>query len=253
MTFTFGRRRPNAPPATHAGSMVAPPRRLVPERFEGLVDALVHDGDVGAVCTEIGCALASDGASLPEALEALRQTYALSSGHEPTFEATRAMTTSWSEASLQYLHALSCEDPLTGLASLAHVRSRLSEIYREADRRGTNVASSHALVVVDVVPPAAAAPGHGSTFDRVLRMAGVAECIRAVYSGGETLGRLGAGRAVAVVQRETRLGSSVAVLRQLLAEWGGDQDSTPPLCRLWIEPLPVDNEAAGRLLDELAR
>jgi GGDEF domain-containing protein len=241
-----------------AGAMVAPPPRLVPERFESLVDALVHGGDVGAVCTEIGCTLASDGASLPEALEALRQTYALSTGFEPSFEATRALTTSWTEASLQYLHALSCEDPLTGLASLAHVRSRLSEIYREADRRGTNVAATHALVVVDVVPREADQPSPGSTFDRVLRMAGVAECIRAVYSGGETLGRLGVGRAVAVVERATRLGSSVAVLRQLLAEWGGgggrdEGPATPPLCRLWIEPLPVDNDAAGRLLDELAR
>ena len=39
----------------------------------------------------------------------------------------------WSDATLEYLHDLSCEDPLTGLASLAHVRTRLDEIYREAE------------------------------------------------------------------------------------------------------------------------
>ena len=54
-------------------------------------------------------------------------------GTTPDFEAAEALSVAWSEATLEYLHDLSCEDPLTGLASLAHVRTRLDEIYREAE------------------------------------------------------------------------------------------------------------------------
>ena len=226
--------------------------KLVPHRFEALLDALLHDGDVVAVCSEIGCAVASDGASLEECMEALRATYAVAKGQEPSFEACRALAVSWSEASLQYLHALSCEDPLTGLTSLSHVRCRLAEIYREADRQGTNVASSHALVVVDLRVRADAAPELSHHFDRVLRVAGVAECVRAVYSGGETLARLGQDRAVALVARDRDLGGGLAVLRRLLEDWAA-HEAGQPRTRVWVEALPVDNDSAGRLLDELAR
>ena len=67
----------------------------------------------------------------------------------------------WSDATLEYLHDLSCEDPLTGLASLAHVRTRLDEIYREAELTDVGVAGSHALVIVELCfrePTAAAGP-----------------------------------------------------------------------------------------------
>ena len=88
----------------------------------------------------------------------------------------------WSDATLEYLHDLSCEDPLTGLASLAHVRTRLDEIYREAELTDVGVAGSHALVIVELCfreptggrgPPlhAGAAPGPGDRGDprRLLR------------------------------------------------------------------------------------
>ena len=253
MQFNFGRLQERLlstarSPTTQA---LASPK-LVPHRFEALLDALLHEGNVEAVCGEIGCAVASDGAALEECLEALRKTYAVAKGQEPSFAACRALTISWSEASLQYLHALSCEDPLTGLTSLAHIRSRLAEIYREADREGSNVASSHALVVVEVCVRAEAAPELSHHFDRVLRIAGVAECVRAVYSGGETLGRLGQDRAVAVVRRDDGLGAALAVLRRLLEDWAA-HETAQPRTRVWVEALPVDNDAAGRLLDELAR
>ena len=56
----------------------------------------------------------------------------------------------WSEATLGYLHQLSCEDPLTGLASLAHVRSRLSELYRCRATGTAPCPHTHALVVLDL-------------------------------------------------------------------------------------------------------
>jgi hypothetical protein len=77
----------------------------------------------------------------------------------------------------------------------------------------------------------------------------VTEAMRAVYSGGQTLGRLGLDRAVAVVPRSVDLGVSVALLREFLA----DLDLGAVDVRLWIEGLPAAADSATRLLDDLAR
>ena len=72
-----------------------------------------------------------------------------STGAVPSFPLVRAVSEGWSDAQLGYLHALSCEDPLTGLTSINHVRTRLGDAYRESARAG---AEPHvALVVIDIV------------------------------------------------------------------------------------------------------
>ena len=154
----------------------------------------------------------------------------------------------WSEATLEYLHDLSCEDPLTGLASLAHVRTRLAEIYRDAETTAVGVQQSHALVIVELCQRRRpAVPEH--RFTRALRLVQVTEAIRAVYSGGQTIGRLGQDRAVALVPRTADLGGSVALLREFL----GDLDLGGAEVRVWIEGLPASADSATRLLDDLAR
>jgi hypothetical protein len=77
----------------------------------------------------------------------------------------------------------------------------------------------------------------------------VTEAMRAVYSGGQTLGRLGLDRAVGVVARTVDLGVSVALLRDFLC----DLDLGEADVRVWIEGLPASADSASRLLDELAR
>ena len=101
-------------------------------RFEAIGEALASDADTTAACAVIGRDVARNGASLGEALDGLRATFTLMRGAPPDFESTEALAVAWSEATLEYLHQLSCEDPLTGLASLAHVRTRLAELYRDA-------------------------------------------------------------------------------------------------------------------------
>ncbi|MGZ4579670.1 MAG: hypothetical protein ACXVXG_03465 [Nocardioidaceae bacterium] len=227
-------------------------RRELPPRFEAVAEALASRGDVTAACSVVGRDVARDGAALGEALSGLRATYRLLSagrpGTEPSFEATEALSVAWSEATLEYLHQLSCEDPLTGLTSLAHVRTRLDEIYREAELTDELVQTSHALVVVELCfPDRAAGPEHA--FTRALRLVQLAEVLRSVWSGGQTIGRLGLDRAVAVVPRSADLGTSVALLRELL----GELDLGAAQTRVWIEGLPPAAASATRLLDELAR
>lgn len=224
-------------------------RLSLPRRFEAVGEALASGSDVAAACSVVGRDVARDGAALGEALSGLRSTYEIVLGTSPSFVAAEALSVAWSEATLEYLHDLSCEDPLTGLASLAHVRSRLDEIYREAELTDVPVSRSHALVIVELCfgGPTGAVPGH--RFTRAMRLVQVTEALRAVYSGGQTLGRLGLDRAVAVVPRASDLGMSVALLREYLDDLHlGDVD-----LRVWIEGLPPTADSATRLLDELAR
>lgn len=222
-------------------------RRMLPMRFEAVAEALMSDTDVVAACAVVGRDVARDGAALGEALDGLRATYTAVLGSAPEFDAAQALCVAWSEATLEYLHQLSCEDPLTGLASLAHVRTRLSELYRESERNGVSVRTSHALVIVETRLPAVTIPEH--QFTRALRLVRVAESVRSVFSGGETIGRLGLDRVVAVVPRDRELGVSVALLRDLLGQIGLGSAGL----RVWIEGLPESGSSATRLLDELAR
>lgn len=218
--------------------------------FLAVVEALQDDADAVPASSEVGRKLADDGVSLPEALDGLHAAYTAVKRTEPEFSAVRALSASWSDSSLAYLHSLSCDDPLTGLSSMAHLRSRLNEIHREAELTGRSVTTTHALVVVEApVGPA------GTSVDRELRLVDVAECLRIVYCGGETLGRIGTSRAVALVTRDDGLPEQVATVRALISAWRRDEDEFDelPLPRVWIEGLPASIEWSARLLDELAR
>lgn len=248
MFTSFARRRTETTQQSQGRDLPEDIRQQLPMRFEAVGEALASAGDVTAACSVVGRDVARDGAALGEALSALRTTYRLVLGADPAFDAAEALSVAWSEATLEYLHDLSCEDPMTGLTSLAHVRTRIAELYRDAELTDVPMRESTALVVVEVAfrRHDAFADHH---FTRALRLVQVAEAARSVYSGGQTIGRLGLNRAVAVVERDADLGQSVSLLREFL----GDLDFGPTDVRVWIEGLPATAGSATRLLDELAR
>jgi GGDEF domain-containing protein len=221
-------------------------RRRVPAGFDAVAEALVSGRSPVAACAVVGRATARDGVSLAEALEGLAATHTALGGAVPDFTATEALSVAWSEATLEFLHELSCEDPLTGLATFSHLRTRVAEVYREAEHLGIPVPTTHALVVVDVV--GAPAEGAGAPFTRALRLAAVAEALRTLFAGEETIARAGSDRILVLVRRAAELGETLAIARELF----GDLD-LPDLPRTWIEGLPPGPEGAVRLLSELAR
>lgn len=222
-------------------------RRSLPAHFEAVGEALASGTDPCAACAVVGRRLSGGGVDLGEALHGLRLTFALISGSEPDFRSAEAISLAWSEETLAYVHQLSCEDPLTGLASSAHVRARLSEIYRGAEQGGRSVATSHALVVIDL--PTVPEDGAADPFTSTWQLVREAEHVRAVFSGEETLGRLGPARLVVLTQRGHGLGRQVAGLRDLILA----RDLHAGLPRIWIEGLPASNAAAAAVLDELSR
>ncbi len=166
--------------ATADADPAAEVQGTLPTRFVAVGERLAAGHDASTACALVGRETARDGADLGEALDGLRATYAQILGGEPDFGAVRALCQAWSEETLGYLHQLSCEDPLTGLASLAHLRAKLAEVYRAADLGGQSAATSHALVVVDL--PRLAGPPRWDAFESALVLVRLAECCPAGVS-----------------------------------------------------------------------
>jgi len=235
-------------------------RSLLPLGFDAVGEALVSGTSPEAACAVLGRALARDGASLGEALSGLSATYTAMGRAMPEFTSVQALALAWSEAMLEFLHDVSCEDPLTGLATQSHLRARLAEVYREAERSGRPVPVSHALLVVDVTgSPRASPPRQAPEFATPvasrpfplalsLRLAAIADAIRTAFPGEETIGHAGSGRVVVLVRRAVDLRDTVTMLHDLLV----DLDLAADL-RLWVEGLPDSDDVAVRLLADLAR
>lgn len=245
--FAIRVRRDPADDPGARGSLPAEVRKGLPPRFEAVAEALASGSDSVPACHELGRELARDGASLEETLEGLRDTWRAVHGGDPSYDAIAALLVAWSESTLSYLHQISCEDPMTGLGSLAHVRSRLAELYR--GRSAGTMGESHALVVCELPGAGTAITGDGGQrLTRGLLLSRLGEATRTVFAGGEIVGRVGTHRVAVVARRDDRLGTRVRLLRSLLD--GIDLGGTT---RVWIEGLPANDTTAGLLLDELAR
>ncbi len=189
--------------------------------------------------------LARDGASLGEALSGLSSTFAAMGLAEPQFQAAEALSVAWSEVTLGFLHEVTCEDPLTGLATIPHLRARLAEVYREAARSGPAVRLGHALLVVDFSATPVPAGPHAA-FSRALRLAGAVEVLRSAFPGEETIAGAGSDRVLALVRRSSALGRGVCLTRELLEDL---EPAGEP--RVWLEGLPARADLAVPLLREL--
>jgi GGDEF domain-containing protein len=234
-------------PEARAAELTQTQLAALPPEFEAVGEALASgSGALIEAYAVLGHRLAADGVSLDEALSGLDTTFRVVLGAPPTFEDTRALSVAWSESVLGYLHRLSCEDPVTGLATMAHLQSRLAELYR-ASAENRPVAESHAVVVLDVGPPAAGEAVGAGVLTEDLRVARAAEAVRTVFAGQETVGRVAQHRLTVLAPRDERLGQRVALLRRLLA------NTERAAFRIWIEGLPRTREAAAATLSELAR
>lgn len=206
--------------------------RALPPRLLAVGEAQASGTDSVAACREAGRLLAGDGVALEDALEALHRTSVLVRGHQPDYAELVAVSVAWSDATLGYLHRLSCADPMTGLSTQAHLRGRLAELYRSFDVR-----RSHGLVVVE-------SAGAADAVSHSLDLARLGDTVRTVFAGSETVAGIGTTRVVVLVDRDDVLARRVALLRALLER---------TTARVWIEGLPGSDLAAGALLDELAR
>lgn len=233
----FATREPRqASRATAGAELTQAQQAALPPGLESVGEALAGQSrSVVEACWVVGRDLAEVGASLGESLDRLRSTTQLVRGRDPVFEETHALASAWSEVTLTYLHRISCADPMTGLASQAHLRERLAERYRGQDAGGRRGAA--ALVVIETQAPR-------DFVAHTKRITQYGEMARGVFGGSETVGRVGVRRIVVLAERDAELATRVQILRRMLDGRG---------MRVWIEGLPESERAATSLLDELAR
>jgi hypothetical protein len=216
-------------------------RAALPPRFEAVGEALASGSGSAVACEVLGGILARDGVSLMEALDDHARTWRLVRGEAPAYDDARALSVAWGEATLRYLHAVSCEDPLTGLASLAHLRTAIGDL-----RRAGPVHETHALVVV-ATGPAHDAEQLGEPLARAMEDARLGATVRGVFPGPETIGHVAPGRLAVLAPRDELLLRRFDLLLRMV------DAGHPPRPRVWIEGLPETDAGVEALLDELTR
>jgi hypothetical protein len=161
----------------------------------------------------------------------------------------RVTALAWADVAMDQLARIEVVDPLTGLPNSAYLRTRLGEIYRRAEATGTTVSAEHTLLVVGLDLSTVAG------WHRVTGMILLAEALRTVLDGGESIATLGPSTLVAVLPRDGQITSKAIELRRVLHERLSvdvqlDELDGP---RIRLVRLPATHDAACRLLGRLAR
>ncbi|NUP76683.1 MAG: hypothetical protein HOV96_03925 [Nonomuraea sp.] len=168
---------------------------------EYAIRAVVEGHDRPRACEERGAARAWAGVGIAEGLTDLAALFAVTGRGEPPFALVRAFVAGWAEQSFAPMADLQCEDPLTGLATVAYLRTRLGELYRGS------VAGGHLLVVAEPYGQT------GELAERLAAALNLATALRRAFTGDETLALLAPARVGAVTREDERLPAKVALLR----------------------------------------
>lgn len=157
----------------------------------------------------------------------------------------RAVSLGWSERAIAPPAGI--VDPLTALTGLGYLQVRLGEVYRGAATTGTPIGDSHALVLfrLDL-----ATGGLGRRLPLVL----VAESLRSVFDGGETLTVLSDAVAVVLCDRDDRVAQRAELARRFAQRLlVGDRWTRSVTVSAWVERLPATLEQASTMLVDLSR
>jgi hypothetical protein len=151
-------------------------------------------------------------------------------GRRRRLELLDALTIGWAEQGVERLSALPVVDPAAEMPTLAYLRLRLHELYREASLSGA-VLTDHCLLVVaetEYSPQRLVAEA---------RLTSLSSALQYAFVGGESIAAVTDRRAVALVARdEPRLTESLARLRSELNI--ALLEGRLPAVRCWRQLLP---------------
>lgn len=153
----------------------------------------------------------------------------------------RVVALGWTDVACGDLAETAAVDPLSGLASVRYLRTRLAEVYRGARARGERVAQEYALVSVTLSV-------HGWTRVAPLSVAG--EAAGVVFDAGESLAVVGRATVVVLAPREGIV-ERTKVLRRLLARRLTAEVGVARAPAVRIVALPATHDGACALLERL--
>lgn len=215
-------------------------------------------GTLSLACDQLGRSRATAGIGIAETIDDLAALFAVlddspaergpvgcgpAGGGGLPLPLVCSIAAGWAEEGLAQLSGSGCEDPLSGLATVPYLRTRLAELYREGTQSGTSPADTHRLLVVSL-------PSRPDPWRRMALAIVVGHDLRAAFPGGETLslarrnGITGTGLAIALVRVRADLPMRYARLRRTIR---GGLDA-----QLRMTRLPGLLPEALRLVDELA-
>ena len=233
------------------------------EAVDAVAKAIASDAERDAVlaCGRLGRSRAEAGIGIAETIEDLAALFAANDCTLPPLSHLTAACVGWTEEGLARHAQGRCEDPLTGLATVPYLRTRLAEIYREADQAGTSPARTHRLVVVQISRQADSSrddqPAGHDKANRPDPWHWMAQAImlghelRSAFPGGDTLcgsplSVAGTGQAIALVRARDDLPAQYANLRRTV------RVRLTSGAQIRMVPLPARLTEALRLVDELA-
>ena len=213
--------------------------------IDAVCDAVAAGSDVWGAAERLGRCRASAGIALAEALVDVDALASIVPGRY-TDTLRRAVSLGWADRITAPPSAVA--DPMTGLVTFDYLQIRLGEVYRAAEVRGEQVSSSCALVVVRLD-----LAGHVG-WQRTLPMILVADGLRRVFDGGQSLVLMGEAVAVALCERDPVLARRARLLQSMVTDAiERDPQIIVPGPSVWIENLPSTYSAALDLMTEIGR
>ncbi|MBB4935071.1 hypothetical protein F4561_005965 [Lipingzhangella halophila] len=201
---------------------------------ETLCAAAVEDTDMAEGCARFGQARARSGVTIGAALDDFAAFSDVVGWPAPPRRLVKAVAEGWADAGRSQDD---CQDPLTGLCTAAYLRTRLDEVYREANPGDPHMAS-HKLIVVSLDPRI-------NPWRRTARLIVLGYELRRIFGQGETVALLSRSRIGVLTPVRTNLVDHVRDLRAALcAENEADA---------WTVPLPESYADSLELLDDIGK
>src|SRR5579859_6939969 len=208
------------------------------------VDAVTHavlcrsEPELFQACGSLGRARGRAGVGIAETISDLGALYQALEAGDPPLRVVSSTAEGWAEEGMARHYDGSCEDPLTGLATVAYLRTRLGEVYREAADTGTSAVQSHRLVTVSL-------PGGPDPWRRLAGSILLGNDLRTAFPGGDTLTQVaGSGTGLALVRADDSMPARYARLRRVL--------TVRDRADIRMTQLPALLPEALRLVDRLA-
>ncbi|QFZ24846.1 GGDEF domain-containing protein [Saccharothrix syringae] len=216
--------------------------------------AVLGTADPSGELYRLGGARAESGSGLAETLLDLAALHAVLTGPSgadgvvsPDVDAVparmlRATALGWGEVMSRQAANCAADNPLTGLATSAYLRTRLREVYAEGPRGYVLV-----LAALDL--------SRVTGWSRVVAMTLLADALREVFDEGQTLASIGPATACVLLRRDATLARAVANLRLLTADRLAVDPHVAPTgpVRVWQEELPETWDRAVALVAGLGR